>query len=221
MTDTDRPARPSSRAARSQYSPLIGVVAVVLWVIGVIVGSSAVDADKGPEILREIRDNSNQILIGGVAFLIGCLFFLFFLGSLRSRLLAAEGGDGRLTSIAWGGGLATTILATALPGADMAAALVKDDISPPAAAAMHHLGTAFFVGAEYLCPALLAGTAAVALRTGLFPRWLAWISLLIALLLLIAPIGWAALIFAFPLWVIVVSVLLWQQESEAASVTSR
>jgi hypothetical protein len=35
--------------------------------------------------------------------------------------------------------------------------------------------------------------------------------LLLALWLLIAPIGWLALIFGVPLWILVVSVLLYRQ----------
>jgi hypothetical protein len=50
------------------------------------------------------------------------------------------------------------------------------------------------------------------------PRWLGWFSLLIALVLLVPWINWAAFIFAVPLWVIVVSVLLWQAASRAPPV---
>ena len=57
-------------------------------------------------------------------------------------------------------------------------------------------------------PVLLVGTAIVVLRTKVFPAWVAWLSLLIAVVLWIGPIGWAALIFAFPIWVLIVSTYL-------------
>jgi hypothetical protein len=34
--------------------------------------------------------------------------------------------------------------------------------------------------------------------------------------MLIGPIGWAALIFAFPIWIVVVSILLWLPPKTAA-----
>lgn len=193
-----------------RHAPLSGVVAVVLWVIGIILVSDAVGKDKASEILAQIQSNTNQIFIGSLIWLIGTGFFIWFLGSLRVRLLAAEGPTARLTAIAFAGGVAAAVFGAGIVGPDTAAAISEDDIDASAASAMHHMGDAFFIGAEYMLPVLLTATALVALRYGAFPKWLAWVSLLIALVLLIAPIGWAALIFAFPLWVLVVSVLMWR-----------
>ena len=194
----------------AHHAPLTGVAAVVLWVVGLLVGGDKTNKDEGAEILAAVRDNSNQILLGGILFLIGTALFIWFLGALRNRLLAAEGEPGRLAATAFAGGVATAVCVALFPGPDLAAALNKDDIDASAASAMHNLGDAFFLGAEYLLPVLLVATALASLRHGALPRWLAWVSLVIAVVLLIGPIGWAALIFAFPLWVIVVSILLWR-----------
>jgi hypothetical protein len=48
------------------------------------------------------------------------------------------------------------------------------------------------------------------------PKWLAWITALIGIVVLIGPIGWAGLIFATPVWTLSVS-LLWRR-TEARSV---
>jgi hypothetical protein len=58
---------------------------------------------------------------------------------------------------------------------------------------------------------LILATGMVVLRTRALPVWLGWVSLGVGLWLLIPPIGWAALISAFPLWVIVVSLLLYRR----------
>ena len=39
----------------------------------------------------------------------------------------------------------------------------------------------------------------------MFGRWLGWVSLAVAVLLLIVPVGWAALLFLVPLWLAAVS----------------
>jgi hypothetical protein len=202
-----------------RHAPLTGIAAVVLWVAGILVAGDKTNKDTGKEILAAVRDNNDRILVGGLLWLIGTALFVWFLGTLRSRLLAAEGGPGRLAATAFGGGIATAACAALIPGPDMAAALSDDDIDASAASAMHNLTAAFFVAAEYLAPVLLVASALAALRYGALPRWLAWVSLLIALVLLIGPIGWAALIFAVPLWVIVVSFLLyrWWDTAPAAA----
>ena len=60
----------------------------------------------------------------------------------------------------------------------------------------------FFVAAELALIPFFVGTAIVALRTRVLPKWWAAFSILIAVVLLIGPIGWAALIFGTPLWLL-------------------
>lgn len=190
-----------------RHAPLAGVIAVVLWVIGILVVGET--KDKAPEILAQVQDDKNKIIAGTIIFLIGTGFFFWFLGSLRVRLLDAEGPVARLTAIAFAGGVATAVFLAGLLLPLSAAAFSEDDIDASAASAMSHMGDAFFFGAEYMAPVFLTATALVVLRHGGLPNWLAWLSLLVALAMLIAPIGWAALIFGFPIWVLIVSVVLW------------
>jgi hypothetical protein len=75
---------------------------------------------------------------------------------------------------------------------------------------LHHLSDGFFIATKYVLPVMFFATAIVTLRYATFPRWLGWLSVLIGIVLLIGPIGWATLIFAFPIWVLIVSVLLWR-----------
>lgn len=194
-----------------RYAPLAGVLAVVLWVVGTIVYQTSVDAKNPATLLDSYRNEEGSILLGGFLWLLGTFFFFWFLGSLRARLATAEGGVHRLTAIAFGGGVAAAIFAFALPGPDMAAAIAdEEDLSGPAAEAIRVMGDVFFIGAEMSAAVLLAATGVLALRTLALPRWLAWVTLFVALVLILLPVGWAGLLFGFPLWVLVVSYLLWR-----------
>jgi hypothetical protein len=211
--------RPVTAAwAWERYSPLAGVLAVAFWIVGAIITEDGISGDNGVELLQAYRNNEGQILGGGIIWLIGIVLFFWFLGSLRSRLLAAEGPEGRLTALAFAGGVAATVCGALFPGASMAASFVDDqDLTPSAAVTFNAMGDAFFIAAEYLVPVLLVATALVVLRTrAVLPRWLAWVTLFVALVMLIGPIGWAALIFAFPIWIVVVSILLWLPPKTAA-----
>ncbi|MDQ3876287.1 MAG: hypothetical protein M3322_12215 [Actinomycetota bacterium] len=201
-----------------RLAPLTGIVAVVLWVVGAVLLFGPTDTDDAEEILTAYREDDGRITAGGFIFQLGTLFFIWFLGSLRSRLSWAEGGLARRAAIAFGAGLATAIFLLLLPGPDMAGALSDDDnLSAPMANALSTLTDAFFIAAELVAAVMLLATALVALQTGTLPRWLAWVSLVLALILVIPVIGWAGLLFAFPLWVLAVSVLLWRSSEQPAA----
>lgn len=61
---------------------------------------------------------------------------------------------------------------------------------------------------------MLVAAGLVIVRHGALPRWLAWLSFLLALVLAIIPIGWAGLIFVFPIWVLATSVLLYLRSAD-------
>jgi len=202
-----------------RWAPLTGVLAVPFWVAGVIFVSTKAKGSKGPEILASYQQHSDGILVGALLWSIGVLLFIWFLGSLRSHLLAAEGGDGRLANLAYGGGLVASAFALLIPAVDEVGALNKDDIDASGASVLHHFSDAFFVATEYALPILFFATAIVALRYAALPKWLGWLSALVGVVLLIGPIGWAALIFATPIWTLIVSILLWRRAE--ARVSSR
>ena len=83
---------------------------------------------------------------------------------------------------------------------------------------MGSLGDAFFIGVEYLLPVMFFACAIATFRYAVMPKWLGWISALIGIVLLIGPIGWAALIFATPIWVLIVSIWLYTTTEAAAPV---
>jgi hypothetical protein len=192
-----------------RYAPLTGILAVIGWIIGILMLDAVESEETGAAILAAYQNDEGRILGGTVIWLIATALFIWFLGSLRSRLLAAEGADGRLTTIAFAGGVATAICLALMPGADAAGALANEDIDESAALALGSISDGFFIAAEYLLPLLLIASAIVALRYGALPRWLAWIQVIVAIAALIPWIGWAALIFGFPVWVLIVSYVLW------------
>ena len=73
---------------------------------------------------------------------------------------------------------------------------------------MATVGDAFFVAAELSAILLMIGAGMVALHSGLFPKAWVWFSFVLAVILLIGPIGWAGLIFGLPLWIIGTTVFL-------------
>jgi hypothetical protein len=203
-----------------RLAALAGIVAVVLWIVGVAIMESlgTADLETAEEVLTYYQDDENGILASGFVFQLGALFFLVFLSALRSRLWVIEGGSGMLSTLAFASGVAVAIFLIALPAGDMSGALNNDDLAPEAAQALNNIGDVGFIGAELSAAVLLFATGLLAVRLRALPVWLGWASFVIALWLLIPPIGWAALLFGVPLWTLVTSVLLYLRPAEPAQV---
>jgi hypothetical protein len=208
-------------ARLERFAPLTGIVAVVLWVVGVIVQENAELADKNTpeEILAVLQSDTNTIIAGGVIFAFGVVFFIWFLGSLRSALYTAEGGVGRLSTIAYGSGMLAALSLILQIAPSVQGAFDEDDLSPEAAQALQSVGEAAFGGTEFTLLAMFVAVGLVILRTRVFGAWLGWLSFLIALVLAIIPIGWAGVVWGFPLWTLITSIVLFRRGSAAAAAT--
>jgi len=198
-----------------RFSALAGVLAVVLWVVGVaIIGGGhvglpgGVPEESADEVLAHFRANEDAAVSGGWLFMLGSVSFLWFVGILRGRLVGAEGGTGSFASIALVGGVATGVFALGIPTGGVVAALGVDQLGAQEAATLNALEAAFFIGAELSAVVLLAAAAVVALRTAMLPRWWAAASIVLAVWLVIAPIGWVGVLAGLPTWTVVTSVML-------------
>jgi hypothetical protein len=194
-----------------RYAPLTGIAAVVFWIVGVILEGEPPDSDSPQEIVNWFQEDSGRIMAGGFIFVLGCLLFIWFIGSLASAFRAAEGPPARLSSLVFGGGVLVGF-ALLINGATLVqGAFEEDDLTGPTAQSLTFMGDMFFGAAEMVGIVLMIGTALAILRTRAFPVWLAWFSLLLALVLVIIPIGWAGVVWGLPLWTLIASVLLYRR----------
>ena len=76
-----------------RWGPIAGIVFAVLFVVGL----SLINIPSGDDSAQEITDFYNdsgdraQLIIGGYLLILAGVFFFWFLASLRTRLIAAEG----------------------------------------------------------------------------------------------------------------------------------
>ena len=196
-----------------RYAPLMGVAAVVLWVIAVILIFDGAPGDKAPgtEIAAWFDAKTTRILVAMLLFGLGTSAFIWFLASLAARLREAEGNP-RLPSIVLVAGAAAAAVYSLVPAVLSAGALAYDNLnrtlSPQTAETLWVLPDGFFYASEMIAVAFMAAAALSMLRTRAFPAWYGVVTAIIALALAVAPIGWAALIFAIPIWTLVTSVWL-------------
>jgi hypothetical protein len=107
-------------------------------------------------------------------------------------------------------------------GTQVSAAILVSErdapIAPETAVAYWFMGDGVFLAAFYGAAVLLGATGFVVLRSGVLPRWFGWVTLAVALVLVVPWINWAAFIFALPIWIILTSLLLWRATTGSPSV---
>ena len=127
-----------------RLAPLDGIVAVALWVAGFIVlqgPADQPDTDSSPaRALQYFTKEDGAILAGTLLFMLGTLFFLWFLGAIRTQLYTAEGGTNRLTTIAFAAGVATAISLLLMGGTQAAGAINNDHLSGQASYWVRYAG---------------------------------------------------------------------------------
>ena len=140
--------------------------------------------------------------------MLGCLGFVTFVAGLRVRLAEAVGRASQLPALALAGAAMAGVCGMLTAAVDLAGGIDKNDIDPATAATFHHSVDIFFVGAELAAILPLAAVAVVAWQTRMLPRWWAGFGGLVAVVLIIGPIGWLGLIFGVPIWTLGTSLLV-------------
>jgi hypothetical protein len=160
---------------------------------------------------------------------LGYLIFLFFLGSLWSALRRAEGGDGWLSAAAFGGGLVSLAVKFASGAASVAAnSNACAGIDPQLWQVLQDMNNASFFYSFLPLAVLSAASAVVAIRFGApLPRWLGWMSAVVAVALLVD--GMAGTLYArdfgpsfllFVLWILAASIALVRRAGVSYSAVS-
>jgi hypothetical protein len=191
-----------------------GLLFVILFIPSYLSApDSPVATSSTQQVIDYFSSKQNEILIlNGLLLIVSAFFFLGFLGILHGLLQGAEREGYGFSSVSLAGGVLfiTLVLAGAAieivhPATQTRFANFQQDaqLSFLSLALSGWMYRFAFVGMA----ALIAATSLVALRTGLLPKWLAWVGFVctvIALLRFLGPLGgWLTL-----LWIVVVSVLM-------------
>jgi hypothetical protein len=204
----------------ARWSPLSGVVFVALWIVAVAITSGTPGSGDSDTKIVDYYNSSghrNKDIAALFCVLIGLLFFVWFLSALRSRLARAEGKAGGLTAAAFGAGLVMTGLwftaAAMFTSASMARAdTSKFQLDPNTFRIINDMGFDFWFGGTTIALVTVVATALLSLRAGPLPKWLAWLSFVVAATMLVSFVFIPIMIWLG--WVLVVSiVLVWKHEA--------
>jgi hypothetical protein len=197
-----------------------GIVFVFLSLLALIIGAGpGAEEDIVPYFVDNRQRELAQTFLAGLA----SIFFLWFLGSLRSYLRAAEGGTGRLSAVAFAGGIVTiVVLLFSLTVNTALADGMAQNADPDTSRAFYALVIQASDLTFFPVVAFTGASALVILRTKALPAWLGWLGIVVAVLSLsrgtaffveVGPFSSAGMlenvgIMAFMLWLLLTSIFL-------------
>ena len=200
---------------------LSGIAFVALLVASIVVSDPNRDAEQavGPEqasasLARTLAERREATRLGAYVGLLSVFTLLWFLAYLRRHLRRAEGEDGWLASVAYGGGLVFAgVMATGV-GYQVAMGVLEDyGADAPVAKALVVLTWDHLAVAAAPVAALVGGASAVGLRFDALPRWLGWFGVPVAVVLLspafvAGEVGYLTGLLGFFAWTVAASVVL-------------
>ena len=213
----------NDRLKTPRAAAVAGIVFSVLFIISLVLIRVAVPADPqdaGTWLARDLKTVAFAIYL----FPFTGIAFLWFIGVLRDRMGIQE--DRFFATVFMGSGLlflAMLFAAGALSAGiitgfrAMPDRLVESGIYAFGRAAVYQLVNVYAVK---MASVFMITASTLAIRTRMFPRWMAWLGYALALLLLLSTgyiFFWAPLVF--PLWVLLVSMNILLSDLKPAPVS--
>jgi hypothetical protein len=189
------------------WTPLTGVAFLIVLVVGFIVGGEPPDADSPvQEIVDHYVDNKDSVMAGAILTGIAATLLIFFAGSLRRALNAAEGPGGVLSAVAFAGAIVMAVGAAIDGTISFALAERADDIDPTAVQALQALWDNDFLPIAVGAAVLLLASGLSIVRHGAVPKWLGWVAILLAIISM-TPLGFVGFLGG-AVWILITSIYL-------------
>ena len=212
-----------TRSGIERYAPLSGVIFVAVLIICFIVSGSTPSAtDSTAKVVSYYNDHGGKEMAAAAIGALAVVFLVFWGGVVRSAILRAEGGVGRIGATAFGGFIIIGVAGGLFSAMQFAAADVGDNatgsapsVSPAAVQALSILSNDLFFPLVIGTVVAMAAAAIATFRLGVFPKALGWFSVLIVIVS-VTPIGFFGFM-GFMLWSLIASILLFRAQPAAAA----
>jgi hypothetical protein len=205
-----------------RWAPLGGIIFVVLMVTGTFFVANVPDANAPQQMIADyLVDSGNHTrnIIGAYMWVVGALAFLWFLTRLRSVLRRAQGGI--LPNVVFGAGViySALMMASGVAFAAVAYAFGLRDApvsNPDLVRVLPQMAwMILLLGAGFAGILLVLAACIVSFQTGVLPRWLAWLGIVVAIVLLFDVIY--VNILPLLVWVLAATIVLLMRGEETAT----
>jgi len=191
---------------------------VLVLVAFFAIGGSTPDGDASArKVVSFYNDNETKEIIAAVVLSLGAVVLLAFASVLRDRLREALPGRSALPGLAFAAGVVAAAGFMTAATIHFALADYATDIRPAAAQAINAIDSDFFLPFALGTVSLVLAGSLAAIRTGFLPKWLGGVGGVL-FVISFTPAGFIGFGLA-GIWIIVVSILLYQRSQPVAAVT--
>jgi len=202
---------PPRQTLAPRGAAIAGVIFSLLMIVAMGIARSAVPSDlTQPDVWLIDPDRRAAVRLALYLVPFAGIAFLWFMGVLRDRLGELE--DRFFATVFLGSGLlfvACLFGAAAMSGALIEVAAAGNLRSPDSATLYFgRRATDAFLNlfAMKMAGVFMISTCTIGLRSGIFPRWIAFAGYACALVLLLVIANWKWIQLVFPLWMLLVSI---------------
>jgi hypothetical protein len=198
-----------ARLTTPRAAAVAGILFSVLLLTSLVIVRLAVP-EEPPETADWIAESAKAVTLALNLVPFAGIAFLWFIGVVRDRL--GEHEDRFFATVFLGSGLlflATLFTAVGVAGGaiGLVAASSTGELEPGAYVLAHRIAHDMLnVYAMKMAGVFMISTCTLSLRTGIVPRWMAFLGLGLALILLLGIGLFLWVQFVFPLWVLLISV---------------
>ena len=198
-----------------RFAPLTGVVFFVLIAITLALSNDTPDTNSSTaDTVSYWSAHDSRMIASAIIGTFAVIFLIWFGGSLRSALLRAEGGEGRLSTLAFAGILVIGIMGAIGSTLTFVVADTVNDVPAEATQALSVLSEDFFLPFLAGIALFMFATGICVLRHGGLPSWLGWAAIVIGVVS-VTPVGFIGFVLSF-IWVPVVGIVLYLRGAETA-----
>ena len=203
-----------------------GLVSVAIGLLAEVFERGIARGGTDAATIRHFQEQAGAVRMQTLLFVLGAAFLFWFLAGLRSRLAAAEGGNGSLALLVLVAGAASNTVS--LIALSVQEALTLETPSTALAA----LDDVLFLVAGLPLAVALVAVAILTFTRHAFASWIGWLSIVAAALQIVplfgmiagsgplAPGGWVSAFLPYPLyliWLTTVAVLMTMSPISARS----
>src|SRR4051794_32375643 len=200
-----------------RYLPLAGILFLIVFVVANAITGSTPDHDTSAhKVITYWTDHRGSQTTAAFLGLFGVALFVFFAGALRSALRSAEGAEGTLSAIAFGGALVAAAGALTDSMLRLAAASAADHGANASVYTLNQLNSFDWLPFVGGASVMLIAAGLCALRTLALPKVLSWSALVFGVAFL-TPAGFVGF-FGFLPWILATSIVLYGRGRPAGSV---
>lgn len=204
----------------SRTAPLSGVLFAVLLIASFLVDSNTDFMPPADEIVAYLTDGPMRVMSAAYLRLLAAAALIWFSGSLHKTIRGFDDDSGRLSLLAFGGGVLAAALIAMGAAAVVAAAervWMVEMIDSGAAAALYDMaGIAIGNGASLGLGVMIGAAGIARIRTTAGSPWIGWSSVGIGLGLL-SPYAWAVLALVL-IWIPIAGLWMYREQSDPVPV---